>query len=63
MILSYYTVIFLCVFQLPRDTEVVWNKKLRTTAGYCYYLGTESSRCAKIELSFKVVDSYGKAGY
>ena len=39
---------------------VLWNKRLKTTAGYCYYLGTPSSRKAKIELSLKVVDSYGK---
>ena len=39
--------------------EVLWNKKLRTTAGYCYYVGTSSSRVARIELSCKVVDSYG----
>ncbi len=38
---------------------MVWNKRLRTTAGMCCYLGTESCRTVRIELSLKVVDSYG----
>ena len=40
--------------------KIIWNKKLRTTAGYCCYLGAIGARSARIELSTKVVDSYGR---
>ena len=40
--------------------KIIWNKKLRTTAGYCCYLGALGDRNARIELSTKVVDSYGR---
>ena len=40
--------------------KIIWNKKLRTTAGYCCYLGALGARSARIELSTKVVDSYGR---
>ena len=46
--------------QLPVDMKIIWNKKLRTTAGYCCYLGALGDRDARIELSTKVVDSYGR---
>ena len=42
------------------DLKIIWNKKLRTTAGYCCYLGALGDRNARIELSTKVVDSYGR---
>ena len=46
------------------DVEVVWSKKLRTTAGLCQYQGLVVSRSARIELSTKVCDSYGETvGY
>lgn len=48
-----------CNKQLPADMEIIWNKKLRTTAGYCCYLGALGARNARIELSTKVVDNYG----
>lgn len=43
--------------------SVTWNKKMRTTAGYCI-TGQErngGSRYARIELSEKVCDSAGTA--
>ena len=49
-----------CNEQLPVDMKIIWNKKLRTTAGYCCYLGAIGARSARIELSTKVVDSYGR---
>ena len=49
-----------CNKQLPVDMKIIWNKKLRTTAGYCCYLGAIGARSARIELSTKVVDSYGR---
>ena len=52
--------IFFANKQLPVDMKIIWNKKLRTTAGYCCYLGALGDRNARIELSTKVVDSYGR---
>ncbi|XP_056665490.1 germ cell nuclear acidic protein isoform X8 [Monodelphis domestica] len=47
--------------QLPEKINITWNKKLRTTAGYCHVSGKESgpqaSRSIRIELSEKVCDS------
>ncbi|XP_044539115.1 acidic repeat-containing protein-like, partial [Gracilinanus agilis] len=47
--------------QLPEEISITWNKKLRTTAGYCHVSGKESgpqsSRAIRIELSEKVCDS------
>ena len=40
--------------------SIIWNNKLRTTAGYCCYLGSFGPRTARIELYTKVVDSYGE---
>ncbi|XP_075436969.1 germ cell nuclear acidic protein isoform X2 [Ascaphus truei] len=46
--------------KLPKNMEVIWNKKMRKTAGYCV---TGQMRCpelqryARIELSEKVCDS------
>ncbi len=45
------------------DVEVLWNKKLRTTAGFCKYKGLYNSRSASIDLSTKVVDDFGKYVY
>ena len=42
------------------DVEVVWSKKLRTTAGFCKYKGLYNARAASIELSTKVLDDFGK---
>ena len=48
------------LWQLPADMKIIWNRKLRTTAGYCCYEGGLGTRSARIELSTKVVDSYGQ---
>ncbi|XP_054145777.1 germ cell nuclear acidic protein [Melozone crissalis] len=46
--------------KLPEDMEIIWNKKMRKTAGYCVTGqrgGAEGKRYARIELSEKVCDS------
>ncbi|XP_053894889.1 germ cell nuclear acidic protein isoform X2 [Malaclemys terrapin pileata] len=46
--------------KLPEKMEIVWNKKMRKTAGYCVTGQTKSpevQRHARIELSEKVCDS------
>ncbi|XP_014162029.1 acidic repeat-containing protein [Geospiza fortis] len=46
--------------KLPEDMEIIWNKKMRKTAGYCVTGqrgGPEGKRYARIELSEKVCDS------
>ncbi|NXD37512.1 ACRC protein, partial [Copsychus sechellarum] len=46
--------------KLPEDMEIIWNKKMRKTAGYCVTgqrEGPERKRYARIELSEKVCDS------
>ncbi|XP_069468447.1 germ cell nuclear acidic protein [Ambystoma mexicanum] len=46
--------------QLPENMEIIWNKKMRKTAGYCITgqtRGPEAQRYARIELSEKVCDS------
>lgn len=51
--------------QLPEKMEIIWNKKMRKTAGYCVTgqtKGPELQRYARIELSEKVCDSAGKEG-
>ncbi|XP_074057964.1 germ cell nuclear acidic protein [Macrotis lagotis] len=46
--------------QLPEKMSINWNKKMRTTAGYCHFSGKECithTRSVRIELSEKVCDS------
>ncbi|NXP45203.1 ACRC protein, partial [Heliornis fulica] len=46
--------------KLPEKMEIIWNKKMRKTAGYCVTgqtAGPEARRYARIELSEKVCDS------
>ncbi|NWJ09404.1 ACRC protein, partial [Crypturellus undulatus] len=46
--------------KLPEKMEIIWNKKMRKTAGYCITGQTkspEAQRYARIELSEKVCDS------
>ncbi|XP_064525736.1 germ cell nuclear acidic protein [Pseudopipra pipra] len=45
--------------KLPETMEIIWNKKMRKTAGYCVtgQAGPEQKRYARIELSEKVCDS------
>ncbi|XP_027756537.1 acidic repeat-containing protein [Empidonax traillii] len=45
--------------KLPEAMEIIWNKKMRKTAGYCVTGQTrpEGKRYARIELSEKVCDS------
>ncbi|XP_027692564.1 acidic repeat-containing protein [Vombatus ursinus] len=47
--------------QLPERMSISWNKKMRTTAGFCHFSGREddlpSNRSIRIELSEKVCDS------
>ncbi|XP_056347522.1 germ cell nuclear acidic protein isoform X2 [Oenanthe melanoleuca] len=46
--------------KLPEEMEIIWNKKMRKTAGYCVTgqrEGPERKRYARIELSEKVCDS------
>lgn len=52
------------VFQLPENMVIIWNKKMRKTAGYCVTgqrEGPEGKRYARIELSEKVCDSAGRS--
>ncbi|NXE10985.1 ACRC protein, partial [Lophotis ruficrista] len=49
--------------KLPEKIEIIWNKKMRKTAGYCVTgqtEGPEAKRYARIELSEKVCDSAGR---
>ncbi|NWS76957.1 ACRC protein, partial [Crotophaga sulcirostris] len=46
--------------KLPEKMVILWNKKMRKTAGYCVTgqtVGSEAKRYARIELSEKVCDS------
>ncbi|NWW81387.1 ACRC protein, partial [Climacteris rufus] len=46
--------------KLPENMEIIWNKKMRKTAGYCVTgqrEGPAGKRYARIELSEKVCDS------
>ncbi|NXP14501.1 ACRC protein, partial [Thinocorus orbignyianus] len=46
--------------KLPEQMKIIWNKKMRKTAGYCVTgqtEGPEGKRYARIELSEKVCDS------
>ncbi|NXG18238.1 ACRC protein, partial [Grallaria varia] len=45
--------------KLPETMVIIWNKKMRKTAGYCVtgQTGPEAKRYAHIELSEKVCDS------
>ncbi|NWX53687.1 ACRC protein, partial [Promerops cafer] len=46
--------------KLPENMAIIWNKKMRKTAGYCVTgqrEGPEGKRYARIELSEKVCDS------
>ncbi|XP_043830808.1 acidic repeat-containing protein-like [Dromiciops gliroides] len=47
--------------KLPEKISINWNKKMRTTAGYCHFSGKEggpqATRSIRIELSEKVCDS------
>lgn len=59
-IVPFATLMF-CGSQLPANMPVIWNKKMRKTAGYCV-IGEEragGSRYARIEMSEKVCDSAG----
>ncbi|NWR35169.1 ACRC protein, partial [Tachuris rubrigastra] len=44
--------------KLPETMEIIWNKKMRKTAGYCVtgFFCPEGKRYARIELSEKVCD-------
>ncbi|NXN76503.1 ACRC protein, partial [Himantopus himantopus] len=49
--------------KLPEKMVIIWNKKMRKTAGYCVTgqtQGPEAKRYARIELSEKVCDSAGR---
>ncbi|NWW49074.1 ACRC protein, partial [Pedionomus torquatus] len=49
--------------KLPEKMKIIWNKKMRKTAGYCVTgqtEGPEAKRYARIELSEKVCDSAGR---
>ncbi|NXE84735.1 ACRC protein, partial [Cochlearius cochlearius] len=49
--------------KLPEKMVIIWNKKMRKTAGYCVTgqtEGSEAKRYARIELSEKVCDSAGR---
>ncbi|XP_075774113.1 germ cell nuclear acidic protein [Pelodiscus sinensis] len=57
-----YTLYNCTIFEqkLPEKMEIIWNKKMRKTAGYCVTGQTKSpevQRYARIELSEKVCDS------
>ncbi|XP_074864157.1 germ cell nuclear acidic protein isoform X2 [Carettochelys insculpta] len=57
-----YTLYNSTIFEqkLPEKMEIIWNKKMRKTAGYCVTgqtKGLEVQRYARIELSEKVCDS------
>ncbi|XP_067404019.1 germ cell nuclear acidic protein isoform X2 [Emydura macquarii macquarii] len=57
-----YTLYNSTIFEhkLPEKMEIIWNKKMRKTAGYCVTGQTkspEAQRYARIELSEKVCDS------
>ncbi|KAK3100554.1 hypothetical protein FSP39_021685 [Pinctada imbricata] len=46
--------------QLPEDLNIIWNKRLLRTAGYCVYkrnASVKNSNSVRIELSTKVCDS------
>ncbi|KAM7450312.1 hypothetical protein ABFA07_001882 [Porites harrisoni] len=43
--------------QLPSDFQITWNKKMRSTAGFCYYSRKNGLRMSRIELADKVIDS------
>ncbi|XP_071950725.1 uncharacterized protein [Antedon mediterranea] len=45
--------------KLPSDFKITWNKRMRKTAGFCYYSQNRSKgeRYSRIELSDKVCDS------
>jgi len=43
--------------QLPSDFQITWNKKMRSTAGFCYYSKKNGLRLSRIELADKVIDS------
>ncbi|KAG8232246.1 hypothetical protein J437_LFUL011799 [Ladona fulva] len=47
---------------LPADLPIIWNNRLRKTAGYCYNRRIKSSdgsfvRSSRVELSSKIVDN------
>ncbi|NXX44025.1 ACRC protein, partial [Tricholaema leucomelas] len=49
--------------KLPEKMTIIWNKKMRKTAGYCVTgktKGPEAKRFAHIELSERVCDSAGR---
>eukprot|EP00731_Ephydatia_muelleri_P027871 Em0019g744a len=46
--------------QLPENMEIRWNRKMRTTAGFCYNSGLGSNKSSRIELSLKVCSSYDR---
>lgn len=46
--------------QLPENMEIKWNRKMRTTAGYCCNTGLSTNRSSRIELSQKVCNSYDR---
>ncbi|XP_033118171.1 acidic repeat-containing protein-like [Anneissia japonica] len=45
--------------KLPSDFKITWNKRMRKTAGFCYYSQNraKNQRFSRIELSEKVCDS------
>ncbi|XP_019864303.1 PREDICTED: acidic repeat-containing protein-like isoform X2 [Amphimedon queenslandica] len=45
--------------KLPPDMGITWNKRMRTTAGWCVYTGLFNREC-RIELSQKVCDTYDR---
>ena len=42
---------------LPNDTRLIWNPRLRMTAGRCRFLLLKGTRTAEIELSPRVLDT------
>jgi len=43
--------------KLPSDFQIMWNKRMTKTAGFCYLKTTASGRISHVELSTKVVDT------
>lgn len=56
-VLSWFSTAAICNSQIPSTTPIVWNARLRKTAGLCFYRRENGARCVRIELSTKVCDS------
>ena len=48
------------ILQLPVDMKIIWNERLRKSAGFCAYSHDSlGQKMARIELSMKVCDTAG----